>query len=205
MSLQRLGAIVRAGSLFAEIDEVVSEDVVRCLVVDGAARPDLTVRSLRHARSFGATATTPSLVALPAQSVSAFDPSQGFEDFIVLPCTPVELYARIRKLEWSESEFSTAERIKVGRIVIDRALHEVTLDGRRVVLTARELALLTYFAQNRERVLGRDVLLARVWGSRYEGGPRTVDIHVRRLRAKLGDALPLETTRGAGYVLKVAR
>jgi DNA-binding response OmpR family regulator len=55
--------------------------------------------------------------------------------------------------------------------------------------------------QNRGRVLSRDTLLERVWGQSYEGGARTVDIHVRRLRMKLGDALPLETLRGAGYML----
>jgi DNA-binding response OmpR family regulator len=204
-SLQRLGAKVRAGSLFAEIDELLADDAshVMCIVVDGALRPDLCARSLKHARAFAATEGAPALVALPAQSIQAFDPASGFADFIVLPTTPVELYARLRKLEWNGSEFSTDERVKVGRIVIDRALHEVTLDGRRVQLTARELALLTFFAQNRDRVLRRDVLLACVWGARYEGGARTVDIHVRRLRAKLGDALPLETLRGAGYVLKV--
>jgi DNA-binding response OmpR family regulator len=62
--------------------------------------------------------------------------------------------------------------------------------------------LLAFLAQNRGRVLSREALLARVWGARYEGGPRTVDIHVRRLRMKLGDALPLETLRGAGYKLR---
>jgi len=203
-SLQRLGAHVRAGSLFAEVDELVGDDEPQCLVVDGAARPDLTSRSLRHARGFAVTESIPALVALPAENVQTFDPSSGFADFIVLPCTPVELYARLRKLEWNGSEFSTDERMKVGRVVIDRALHEVTLDGRRVELTAREFALLAFFAQNRDRMLRRDVLLARVWGARYDGGARTVDIHVRRLRAKLGDALPLETLRGAGYLLRAA-
>jgi DNA-binding response OmpR family regulator len=202
-NLQRLGARVRAGSLFAEIDEMVGGDVVQCLVIDGAARPDLTPRSLRHARGFLATESVPALVALPAASIQTFDPASGFADFIVLPSTPVELYARLRKLEWNGSEFATDERMKIGRIVIDRVLHEVTLDGRPVQLTAREFALLAFFAQNRDRMLRRDVLLARVWGARYEGGARTVDIHVRRLRAKLGDALPLETLRGAGYVLKL--
>jgi DNA-binding response OmpR family regulator len=205
-SLQRLGAHVRVGPLFAEIDELLSEDEeVQCVVVDGASRPDLAARSLRHVRGFAATEHAPALLAIPAANIQMFDPSSGFDDFIVLPTTPVELYARLRKLEWNGSEFSTAERMKVGRIVIDRALHEVTLDGRRVQLTAREFALLSFFAQNRDRMLRRDVLLARVWGARYEGGARTVDIHVRRLRAKLGDALPLETLRGAGYLLKVGK
>jgi DNA-binding winged helix-turn-helix (wHTH) protein len=104
--------------------------------------------------------------------------------------------------EWTRSEFATEERLKIGSLVVDRAAHEVSVDGRRVTLTAKEFALLAFLAANRGRVFSRETLLARVWGSRYEGGARTVDIHVRRLRAKLGDALPLETLRGAGYKLR---
>ena len=70
-------------------------------------------------------------------------------------------------------------------------------------LTAKEFALLAFLATNRGRVFSREILLSRVWGASYEGGARTVDIHVRRLRAKLGDALPLETLRGAGYKLRM--
>ena len=204
-SLQRLGAQVRSGSLFADVGDLLRRgDEPQCLVVDGELRPDLAPRALRQARKCGALEQTPSLVAMPARYLQTFDPASGFDDFIVLPATPVELYARLRKLEWSKSEFSTEERTKIGRVMIDRALHEVTLDGRRVPLTAREFALLSFLAQNRGRVFRRDQLLARVWGPRYEGGARTVDIHVRRLRAKLGDALPIETLRGAGYLLRVA-
>ena len=63
--------------------------------------------------------------------------------------------------------------------------------------------MLAFLCERRGKVLSREQLLARVWGNRYEGGPRTVDIHVRRLRAKLGEALPLETLRGSGYKLRV--
>jgi DNA-binding response OmpR family regulator len=115
---------------------------------------------------------------------------------------PEELYARIRALEWRRSEFATEERQKIGGIVIDKAGHEVMVDGRLAQLTAKEFALLSYLCERRGKVLSREHLLARVWGSRYEGGPRTVDIHVRRLRAKLGSALPLETLRGSGYKLR---
>lgn len=90
----------------------------------------------------------------------------------------------------------------MGALVIDRAAHQVTVDGRAIALTAKEFSLLAFLAANRGRVFSRDALLGRVWGARYEGGARTVDIHVRRLRAKLGDALPLETLRGAGYKLR---
>src|SRR6185312_11960507 len=121
--------------------------------------------------------------------------------FVLVPYVPSELYARIRLLEWRRSEFATEERMKVGDIVVDRAAHEVLLDGASVSLTAKEFALLAYLAERRGKVVSRDELLRRVWGNRYEGGARTVDIHVRRLRAKLGQALPLSTLRGSGYKL----
>jgi DNA-binding response OmpR family regulator len=91
--------------------------------------------------------------------------------------------------------------MKVGSIVIDRAAREVLLDGKSVTLTAKEFALLAYLAERRGKVVSREELLRRVWGNRYEGGARTVDIHVRRLRAKLGASLPLATLRGSGYKL----
>jgi DNA-binding response OmpR family regulator len=89
----------------------------------------------------------------------------------------------------------------VGDMVIDRAARDVVVSGRSVQLTAKEFTLLAYLAERRGRVVSRQELLARVWGARYEGGDRTVDIHVRRLRAKLGESFPLSTLRGAGYKL----
>jgi DNA-binding response OmpR family regulator len=144
----------------------------------------------------------PSLLAVPERQVTSVPLQSGFDDFIVVPYFPAELYARIRRLEWQKSEFLTEERVKVGGIVLDRAAREVSVDGQRVSLTAKEFSLLAFLAQHRGRVFARQALLSRVWGPRYEGGARTVDIHVRRLRAKLGDALPLETRRGSGYVLR---
>jgi DNA-binding response OmpR family regulator len=134
--------------------------------------------------------------------IARIDPSSGFDDFCLHPYVPEELYGRIRALEWRRSEFATEERHKVAGIVVDKAGHEVYVDGRPISLTAKEFALLAYLCERRGKVLSREHLLARVWGNRYEGGPRTVDIHVRRLRAKLGDALPLETLRGSGYKLR---
>jgi DNA-binding winged helix-turn-helix (wHTH) protein len=150
----------------------------------------------------GATARAIVIEAGAPRQIGRVEPASGFDDFIVMPCPPSELYARIKQLEWKRSEFATEERVKVGRIVVDRAAHEVLVDGRAIVLTAKEFALLAFLAQNRGRVFSRESLLARVWGGRYEGGARTVDIHVRRLRMKLGDAFPLETLRGAGYKLR---
>ena len=203
--LRQLGSDVRVADLwadFAPIVEAPPPGTCRALIFEAGERPDLAAAVLRAARKTSALATTPAIVALPPRQITSFDPSSGFDDFIIVPCVPAELYARIRALEWRGSEFATEERLKVGRLVVDRAAHEVSVEGRRVPLTAKEFALLVFLAAHRGRVFPRETLLSRVWGSRYEGGARTVDIHVRRLRAKLGEALPLETLRGAGYLLR---
>jgi DNA-binding response OmpR family regulator len=202
--LRALGAQVRTLDLWDEGADLFEEEgaTARAIVIEAGERPDLAVAALRAVRRNEGLATVPAIVAVTSRQIARVDPASGFDDFIVTPCSSVELYARIRQLEWKRSEFSTEERFKVGPLVIDRAAHEVLVDGRAVALTAKEFALLSFLAQNRGRVFSRETLLARVWGARYEGGPRTVDIHVRRLRMKFEGALPLETLRGAGYKLR---
>ncbi len=158
-----------------------------------------SLRALRKESSFDGVGA---LIALTVGQIARVEPSSGFDDFVLHPYVPEELYARIRAIEWRRSEFSTDERLKVGTLIVDKAAHSVSVNGRVVPLTAKEFALLAYLCERRGRVHTREHLLARVWGNRYEGGPRTVDIHVRRLRAKLGEALPLETLRGSGYKLR---
>ncbi|MDB4941880.1 MAG: hypothetical protein JWP97_1414 [Labilithrix sp.] len=202
--LRTLGAEVRTLDLWDDGAALFegSDATARAIVIEAGERPDLAVAALRAVRKTAELTEVPAIVAVSPRQIARIDPASGFDDFIVLPCVPSELYARIRQLEWRRSEFATEERTKVGRLVVDRAAHEVLVDGRSIVLTAKEFALLAFLAQNRGRVFSRDSLLARVWGARYEGGARTVDIHVRRLRMKLGDAFPLETLRGAGYKMR---
>ena len=204
--LRNLGSEVRTLDLWDDFVSVVeqarADGEVRTMVFEAGERPDLAAAALRAARKVPELGEIPTVVTLPPRQITSFDPASGFDDFIVMPCVPAELYARIRALEWRRSEFATEERLKIGALLVDRAAHEVSVEGRRVTLTAKEFALLAFLAANRGRVFSRETLLARVWGSRYEGGARTVDIHVRRLRAKVGDALPLETLRGAGYKLR---
>jgi DNA-binding response OmpR family regulator len=173
----------------------------RALLVEALDRPDLAVTALRALRREPRLEDVGAIVAVRGSQAARIEPSSGFDDFVLAPYVPAELYARIRLLEWRRSEFATEERMKVGSIVIDRAAHEVLLAGASVALTAKEFALLAYLAERRGKVVSRDELLRRVWGNRYEGGARTVDIHVRRLRAKLGSELPLATLRGSGYKL----
>ncbi len=202
--LRGLGAEVKTLDLWDEGSSLFEreEATARVIVIEAGERPDLAVAALRAVRRTSQLVDVPALLAVAVRQIARVDPSGGFDDFIVMPTTPVELYARIRQLEWKRSEFATEERVKVGRLVVDRAAHEVLVDGRAISLTAKEFALLAFLAHNRGRVFSREALLSRVWGTRYEGGARTVDIHVRRLRMKLGDAFPLETLRGAGYKLR---
>lgn len=207
-TLRMLGATVRMLDLWDDpvnlIDDEDEEQDIRprALVFEALDRPDLAVAALRAVRKEPYFDNVGAIIAVTVGQIARIEPSSGFDDFVLHPYVPEELYGRIRALEWRRSEFATEERQKVGAIVIDKAAHDVSVDGRSVNLTAKEFALLAYLCERRGKVLSREHLLARVWGNRYDGGPRTVDIHVRRLRAKLGDALPLETLRGSGYKLR---
>lgn len=202
--LRGLGSEVRAIDLWDEPSRLFGNDdeaAARAIVVEALDRPDLAAAVLRALRRDGRLEHVGALLAVTVGQIQRLEPSSGFDDFLLVPYVPAELYARVRMLEWRRSEFATEERIKVGALVIDRAAHEVSVGGAPATLTAREFALLSYLCERRGKVVSRSELLRRVWGADYEGGERTVDIHVRRLRAKLGAALPLTTLRGAGYRL----
>lgn len=207
--LGQLGAEVRTLDLWDNPANLLAEDDEetgtrpRALIFEALDRPDLGIVALRAVRKEPHFENVGAIVAVNPGQVARIDPSSGFDDFVLHPYVPEELYARIRALEWHKSEFATEERYKVGDIIVDRAGHEVSVGGREVSLTAKEFALLVYLCERRGKVLSRDHLLARVWGDRYAGGERTVDIHVRRLRGKLGRSLALDTLRGSGYRLRV--
>lgn len=205
--LRALGAEVSTLDLWDEPHRLFRHDEdapPRAILVEAIDRPDLAVAALRALRREPRLTSVGALVAVTVAQVARIEPSSGFDDFVLVPYVPAELYARVRLIEWRRSEFATEERMKVGSLVIDRSAHEVLLDGQSVALTAKEFALLAYLCERRGKVVSREELLRRVWGNRYEGGARTVDIHVRRLRAKLGAALPLATLRGSGYKLEAA-
>jgi DNA-binding response OmpR family regulator len=128
----------------------------------------------------------------------------GADDYIAKPFSPNELVARIRALvrRLKRTEPESPATIRLGSLVMDLVRHTVVDGGREVRLTAKEFLLLKYLLEHRGRVLSRDVLLADVWGYRYTGGTRTVDVHIRRLREKLPVLVgALVTVKQFGYKL----
>ena len=129
----------------------------------------------------------------------------GADDYVSKPFSPNELVARIRALmRRSQRPASAPETpLRFGPLVVDLVSHSVSYDGTEVKLTAKEFLLLQYLLEHKGRVLSRDTLLEDVWGYRYTGGTRTVDVHVRRLREKLPVLVDsLVTIKQFGYKLE---
>ena len=124
-----------------------------------------------------------------------------FDDLLVVPWYPEELAARLRHLLAVRGTPAGPEVLERGGLTINLETYQATVAGRTLDLTFMEYELLRFFATNPGRVLTRETLLSRVWGYEYYGGARTVDVHVRRLRAKLGEehAHLIHTVRSVGY------
>lgn len=126
-------------------------------------------------------------------------------DFVVSKASAAECSMRIRQLLWPGNEAKSADYISVDNMTINLATYQVKVNGEPLDLTYLEYALLAFLVTHPGRTYSRDALLRRVWGFDYYGGSRTVDVHVRRVRAKLGPELAqrLETVRGVGYLWNI--
>jgi DNA-binding response OmpR family regulator len=124
-----------------------------------------------------------------------------FDDFALTPFQPAELEARLKHLFWRTGRGTRPELVEYGPLVLNLETYQAALSGRPLDLTYMEYELLKFLATHPGKVFTRETLLSRVWGYEYYGGARTVDVHVRRLRAKLGEehAGLISTVRSVGY------
>lgn len=188
----------------AEVSVLVDVPEVDCLLVDAR-------RDLPNAKSFTKLISTtgvsaPIIVITTEGGLSAINADWGIDDVILDTAGPAEVEARIRvAIGQSAAELlatnPNGQEIRSGDVVIDERTYTAKLKGRVLDLTFKEFELLKYLAQHPGRVFTRSQLLQEIWGYDYFGGTRTVDVHIRRLRSKLGPEFEaiIGTVRNVGY------
>jgi len=183
----------------AEPAQLVSAPNSDLIVLD--ARTDLvaakTLCKILHATGLDA----PLVLVVTEGGMAAVSPDWDVADVVLDSAGPAEVDARIRLVLGRTAQGAPTEsRISASGVVIDEASYSVKVNDRPLDLTFKEFELLRFLAQHPNRVFTREQLLSEVWGYDYFGGTRTVDVHVRRLRAKLGDMEQLiGTVRNVGY------
>jgi DNA-binding response OmpR family regulator len=188
----------------AEISVLVDVPEVDCLLVDAR-------RDLPNAKSFtkliSATGVSSPIIVITTEGgLSAINADWNVDDVILDTAGPAEVEARIRIVVGNTaaqllSSNPNSQEIRSGDVVIDERTYTAKLKGRVLDLTFKEFELLKYLAQHPGRVFTRSQLLQEIWGYDYFGGTRTVDVHIRRLRSKLGPEFEaiIGTVRNVGY------
>ncbi len=184
-------------------------------VVDAATGFEAAVQFMKAARALDAPPAV-LVVVTPPQLERLPEVAEGFDDFVIAPFHAAEFEARLRLLGATDAGSpdpgsnrvdTSSSLISFGPLRLDPDTYQATVAGRPLDLTFMEYELLRFLASQPDIVFTREVLLNRVWGYEYYGGARTVDVHVRRLRAKLGEehAGLIQTVRSVGYRLAQPR
>ncbi len=159
---------------------------------------DEPAASLRRARGLSDDLGVDVLLVVHRDQAGLLSDTGFVSDFVIAPPDPVELKLRLARLNPEEP---SSEVVRFKDLELNTATYQALVTGKPVDLTYMEYELLRFFVENRGRVWSREQLLSRVWGYDYYGGARTVDVHVRRLRSKLGEerASWITTVRSVGY------
>ena len=188
----------------AEASVLVDAPITDCIIID--ARSDLpTVKSFTKLITTTGV-STPLIIVTTEGGLSAINADWGITDVILDTAGPAEVDARIRIVIGKDAITQLAKNpslkeIRSGDVVIDEDSYTAKIKGRTLDLTFKEFELLKYLAQHPGRVFSRSQLLQEIWGYDYFGGTRTVDVHIRRLRSKLGPEFEsvIDTVRNVGY------
>lgn len=170
---------------------------VDLILIDGVS--DLVAAKAMSGILSAAQLSIPILIVVAETSLSVMDSSWGVSDFLLPSASLAEVDARIR-LAIQSARGGKPSGLSHSGVSIDESSYQANVGGRPLDLTFKEFELLRYLVANPGRVFTREQLLSDVWGYDYFGGTRTVDVHVRRLRAKLGDhESVIGTVRNVGY------
>ncbi len=192
-------AFERAKEFYKKMGEVLPDLVILDIML-----PDEDGNTiLRKLRSDPVTAKVPVIMVTAKTSemdmIRGLD--EGADDYIRKPFSVMELVTRVKAL-LRRTETSEQEVLRVGDITLDHSRHMVLANGRQVELTYKEYELLRYLMTNPDRVLSREAIMRQVWGTDFEGESRTVDMHIKTLRQKLGEqGSMIRTVRNVGYVI----
>jgi DNA-binding response OmpR family regulator len=170
-------------------------------VVSAASDLSGAIALCRHLRK-RESPVSPLLLVIAADQVNQLALRDDlFDDFCILPAAAGELTARLDHLFWRSGRGLRPDIIEYGPLVLNLETYQAAVAGRVLDLTYMEYELLRFLASHPTKVFTRETLLNRVWGYEYYGGARTVDVHVRRLRAKMGEehAHLIQTVRSVGY------
>jgi DNA-binding response OmpR family regulator len=192
----------RVRSIPAEPASLINAPAADLILVD--ARQDLaSAKSL--CKILNTTGVNvPLVLVLTEGGLTAVSAEWGIDDVLLETAGPAEVDARIRLVIARLAQDKSSSKIQASGVVIDEASYSAKVHGRPLDLTFKEFELLRFLATHPSRVFTREQLLSEVWGYDYFGGTRTVDVHVRRLRAKLGDLESLiGTVRNVGYRFNV--
>jgi DNA-binding response OmpR family regulator len=195
-----LDVLVSEGHV-SELQKLLLDGDTDLVVLDGGRSPDALGQLVEQAASSGADLRLLVLVEPEGLHVLRL-PVRLPSDFLVRGASSDELSARVRSLLWPGEEVTRQELIRVDELTINLATYQATLHGTPIDFTYLEYALFAFLVTHPGRTYSREVLLRRVWGSDYYGGSRTVDVHIRRIRSKIGHELSrrLETVRNVGYL-----
>lgn len=189
----------------ADFWQALEKELPQLVLLDIMLPDEDGLHILKRLRAGAETADLP-VMMLTAKS-SEYDRvvglDSGADDYMPKPFGMMELVSRVRALLRRAAKPATEDKLfTAGSLAVDVKRRAVTVDGEPVILTYKEFELLCYLLENRGVVLSRDQILTKIWDYNYSGETRTVDVHIRTLRQKLGDAGALiETVRGVGYRL----
>ena len=203
MALKNSNHMVQAFDRASAFYEKVAETLPDMVLLDVMLPDEDGYKIVRRLRNDSRTRRIPVIMITAKTSemdmVKGLD--DGADDYIKKPFSVMELLSRVRAL-LRRSQEEEAGQLQVGNIILNNDKHTVVAENRNIVLTFKEYELLRYLMLNEDIVLSRESIMTNVWGTDFEGESRTVDMHIKTLRQKLGECgKQIRTIRGVGYAI----